>query len=354
MLDDTNLLAHAQINVFHNRFDSTPASTVTLAHALEMIRTGVYADQVRLLQQILTRQGKATYDREKAYRLAAFTFTGRFLPTRGNANLRQHSGIVHGDLDHLRTVVAIKQAIADNPRTAYAFISPSGVGLKLGVHIPLVPDDTAYKHAWHAVSTAYEALYGERWDPSGKDVSRLCFLSHDPALYWNPDAVVFEVPPVPIPKPRPPTPQLSVPRQHICHLDYAGQAIRTAGQMIETAELGMRHHTRLKAARLLVGYVAGGLLSEDQAYGALAHALVGHTDDLERALKTVVDGLKYGQAHPITLEALEADRQAWAAQRRPTEPLRAPDDPWDGIPTLPLRPYLGYRGITSRRGQLHG
>jgi hypothetical protein len=159
---------------------------------------------------------------------------------------------------------------------------------------------------------------------------------------------------VPIPKPRPPTPQLSVPRQHTCHLDYAGQAIRTAGQMIETAELGMRHHTRLKAARLLGGYVASGLLSADQAYGALAHALVGHTDDLERALKTVVDGLKYGQAHPITLEALEADRQAWAAQRRPTEPLRAPDDPWDGIPTLPLRPYLGYRGITSRRVQPHG
>jgi hypothetical protein len=73
--------------------------------------------------------------------------------------------------------------------------------------------------------------------------------------------------------------------------------------MIETAELGMRHHTRLKAARLLGGYVASGLLSEDQAYGALAHALVGHTDDRERALKTVVDGLKYGQAHPITLEA---------------------------------------------------
>jgi hypothetical protein len=41
---------------------------------------------------------------------------------------------------------------------------------------------------------------------------------------------------------------------------------------------------------------------------------VGHTDDLERALKTVEDGLAYGQAHPITLAELKAERQAWLDQ----------------------------------------
>jgi hypothetical protein len=86
--------------------------------------------------------------------------------------------------------------------------------------------------------------------------------------------------------------------------------------MIEAAEPGTRHHRRLKAARLLGGYVAGGLLTEDQAYGALAETLVGRTNDLERALKTVEDGLAYGQAHPITLEALEAERRSWLEAHR--------------------------------------
>ena len=55
----------------------------------------------------------------------------------------------------------------------------------------------------------------------------------------------------------------------------------------------------------------GNLLSQDEAYTILAQALVGHTEDIERALKTVEDGLRYGQDHPVTLEALEEDRQLW-------------------------------------------
>jgi hypothetical protein len=89
--------------------------------------------------------------------------------------------------------------------------------------------------------------------------------------------------------------------------------------MIQTADLGTRHHNRLKAARLLGGYVAGGLLSDDQAYGALSQALVGHTDDLPRSLKTVEDGLAYGRAHPITLEELEAERRRWLEQHCPLQ-----------------------------------
>jgi hypothetical protein len=134
-------------------------------------------------------------------------------------------------------------------------------------------------------------------------------VSHDLDLFWNPTAEMFDVPPAPILQPRPP--QRSISRQGYVYQGYAERAIYTAVQMILTAELGTRHHARLRAAHLLGGYVAGGLLSDDQAYGALAQALVGHTDDLERALKTVQDGLAYGAAHPITLEALEAERQAW-------------------------------------------
>jgi hypothetical protein len=145
---------------------------------------------VQTVRQVLARDGKGAYDRAEAS-LPAFTFGGLFSPTRGNAYLQQHSGIAHGDLDHLTDVEAAKRAICRNTQTAYAFVSPSATGLKVGVHIPVVADDAAYKHGWQAVATEYARLYAVRWDPSGKDISRLCFASWDPELYWNPDASVF-------------------------------------------------------------------------------------------------------------------------------------------------------------------
>jgi hypothetical protein len=243
-------LAHVMVSRFRNSFDSTPIADFNLQFALDGIRNGYYESAVNRVRHVLARHGKRDYDRAKAH-LKAFTFGGTFSPSRAKANLSQHSRIVLGDLDHLDSgnLLATKQALCGDPRTTCVFISPSATGLKVGVHVPQVSDDEGYKYAWQVVSMEYAELYGVTWDISGKDVSRLCFVSHDPDLYWNPDAVVFEVPPSPIPKPRPPTPQLSVPRQHTGHLDYAERAIQTATQMIQSAELGDRHHARLRAAR---------------------------------------------------------------------------------------------------------
>jgi hypothetical protein len=265
-------------------------------------------------------------------------------------------------------VDATKQTLASDPRTVYVFVSPSGTGLKLGVHVPIIENDAAYKHAWHVVREAFEEWYQAAWDPSGKDVSRLCFVSHDPDLYFNPKAPCFDVSPalqlsdnLSITQPNHSLPD---PRHHDSR-DYVERAIRTAIDMIASAELGTRHYTRLKAARLLGGYVGGGLLTEERAYSILAQALVGHTEHLERALQTVENGLKYGQAHPITLDDLVTDRDEWVRQHRHTHSRpewTPPDDscegtntgsspdgnPWEGTNTLLLKPYVGYRGLRSR------
>ena len=132
-------LPDAPVNRFRNSFDSTPIETLTLVQALETIRTGHYHSELRLVRAILVHRGKAAYDKAKA-QLSAFTFGGVFAPSRRNAHLQQHSGIVHGDLDHLSDVAAVKQAICRDPGTVYAFVSTSGGGLKLGVHVPVVAD----------------------------------------------------------------------------------------------------------------------------------------------------------------------------------------------------------------------
>jgi len=110
------------VNLFRSSFDSVPAQTLTLAQALETIRTGVYQRQVRRVRDVLARDGKRAYDQAKAS-LPAFAFGVTFVPSRGNAYLREHSGIVHGDLDHLSNVLAAKQALCNDPRTVYAFVN---------------------------------------------------------------------------------------------------------------------------------------------------------------------------------------------------------------------------------------
>ena len=101
---------------------------------------------------------------------------------------------------------------------------------------PVVADDAAYKRAWRLVSAHYERRYGGTWDPGGKDVSRLFFASYDTNAYVNFNAEMF----------------VMDGRQW-----YVEQAMKTAVQMITSADMGTLHDTRLRAARLLGGYVGG-------------------------------------------------------------------------------------------------
>jgi VirE N-terminal domain len=210
---------------------------------------------------------------------------------------------------------------------------------------------------WGAVIAYLRERYNLDVDPSGKDVSRLCFLSWDSDLYFNPHAQRFPVPPRVTPPSRPPTPpSVSRPVSADRRTRYAAQAIHTAVQMIDSSILGNRHHHRLKASELLGGYIAGGILSYDDAYAALEQVVERNTDDFRRSMKTIEDGLRHGQTRPITLDELEAERQAWLDQHLgpgPTDTRHGPPplgDPWAGRVTLPIRPYRGYRGLRPYRG----
>jgi hypothetical protein len=149
----------------------------------------------------------------------------------------------------------------------------------------------------------------------------------------------------PTPKPTPQRQDFDIPRDR--RERYAQRALEAAVAIIDASVPGTRHHARLRAAYLLGGYVAGGVLREGEAYEALRAAVERNTEDLSNALKTVRDGLRDGQERPISLEELEAERHAWIASRRPVAPAQhrtpAGQDPWEGRYTLPLRPYMGIR-----------
>ena len=174
-------LAACCIQRFDDLYSSTPSATLTLAEALDAITDGQYAADIRQVRAVWRRQGEEAYTLAKR-RLPQYTFAGTFAPTRNKAHLVQHSGVCHADIDHLVDLSTTKLRLQADPHVIYCFTSPRGDGLKYGVHVPVVADDEAYKHAWSTLAGAHATAYKVTWDPSGKDICRLCFVSWDPTL----------------------------------------------------------------------------------------------------------------------------------------------------------------------------
>jgi hypothetical protein len=198
----------------------------------------------------------------------------------------------------------------------YCFTSPRGDGLKYGVRVAKVPDDNAYKHAFGVLAAAHQQAYGVTWDPSGKDICRLCFVSWDPACYVNPHAEVYPVPP-PMVTPPPPRPLQrvgTVQRPTDAIQRRVQRAVETAIAMIDGSVPGQQHFARCRAAYLLGGFVSGGLLSYDEAYSTLEGPVERTAQNVLKAMKDIADCLAAGQSAPITAADLQAEWDAYRAR----------------------------------------
>ena len=141
-----------------------------------------YKTEVEEIRNLIAQGNKAEADNKKK-QLLAFTPSAVFTEKRQMPFLEMYSGFVHLDFDkltpeQLQTAFAIISKIS---YTSLCFISPSGNGLKVFVEVSteLEYHDIAYLQ----VQKYYEDATGLKADPSCKDVTRLCFMSHDPNAY---------------------------------------------------------------------------------------------------------------------------------------------------------------------------
>jgi hypothetical protein len=141
-----------------------------------------YKTEVEEIRNLIAQDNKAEADNKKK-QLLAFTPSAVFTEKRQMPFLEMYSGFVHLDFDkltpeQLQTAFAIISKIS---YTSLCFISPSGNGLKVFVEVSteLEHHDIAYLQ----VQKYYEDATGLKADPSCKDVTRLCFMSHDPNAY---------------------------------------------------------------------------------------------------------------------------------------------------------------------------
>jgi hypothetical protein len=135
---------------------------------------------------------KAGYDRIKR-EMEAFTPSADCSGGRNMNCVVGYTQVLCADVDNVGVdrVVALKEKAANCVYTMAVYISPSGRGLKIFVQV----DSSAEHHklAFKRVSEFYSALLEVPVDPSGSDITRLCFEGWDPELYYNEVAVVFHV-----------------------------------------------------------------------------------------------------------------------------------------------------------------
>jgi len=176
---------------------ATPVENVSLIILSNWIASGKYKEPVQEIRDLIA-QDRLEDAQIKKQQLPAFTPSATFRERRLLQNMEQYSGFVHLDFDKLtqEQLSTAFQIIAAIPYTFLCFVSPGGNGLKLFIEI-----NTCAEHhelAYQQVMQYYENATGLKADEKCKDITRLCFVSHDPQLYKNIYNEKFPVADVPV------------------------------------------------------------------------------------------------------------------------------------------------------------
>jgi len=162
--------------------NTKPHIHTTLRHIYTAIIGSHYKERTQQLRAI---SDPAQARKFKASNFDYCTFSGTFT-ARNDKALIKHSGLLCLDFDHLNNIEALFNQLLNDEYfdTLLLFRSPSGNGLKW--IIPIDITETTHANYFISVSNYIQATYNIEVDKSGKDISRACFLSHDPQAYINP------------------------------------------------------------------------------------------------------------------------------------------------------------------------
>ncbi len=174
-----------------------------ILEVLNDIKTGVFKNQVEEIRAAL-HQGDNHLGDSLKKQLQGFTTSGTFSNGRKAQLIEEYSNMLVIDIDKLSPdqLSHSKNLTMLAPYTFASFVSPSGNGLKIIVKVdcPKEHHDQAFKQ----VAEYYQQTLYIEIDQSGKDISRLCFMSYDPDCFIKENAEVFHVDVAQVAQPEPP------------------------------------------------------------------------------------------------------------------------------------------------------
>ena len=162
--------------------NSRPLKAVTLLDVYNYLVSQAAAPQTAKLRTLTDRSKARDF---KARHFDSVTFSGSF-SYRDAAHLKEPSGLLCADLDHLPDVEATFQTLLSDRffDTELLFRSPSGDGLKWVISLDY--KGHSHEEIFAAVANYVRKSYGLRIDPACKDICRACFLPCDTRAYLNP------------------------------------------------------------------------------------------------------------------------------------------------------------------------
>ena len=168
---------------FHAPITNTkPSSIFTLLDAYHYIIGDTAKERTKKLRSLGDAKQLRMF---KAANFDYCTFCGTFT-TRTDKALINHSGLLCIDFDHLQKLDSLRSQLLQDEYfdTQLLFRSPSGDGLKWVIEIDI--SQTSHADYFRSVANYLFQTYGVEADKSGKDISRACFLPHDPNCFINP------------------------------------------------------------------------------------------------------------------------------------------------------------------------
>jgi hypothetical protein len=159
-------------------FNDLQGHQVSVLGALERIRTGKSKALVEKAREAKTKKEAD----ELKKKLPAVCFSGTF-SKRKDSEMLEHSGYIVLDFDNVSDIAKKRSELSLISYITAVWLSPSGKGLKALVQIEW---KTMHKEHFDALMNDFPDI-----DKTGRNVSRLCFESYDPELYYNPNAEVY-------------------------------------------------------------------------------------------------------------------------------------------------------------------
>ena len=159
-----------------------PFQTVSLFRVYQMIHGPNYRTQTDELRSLKSEELQRQYKQQRL----DFILPAGIFSYANDSSLLKASGLLCMDLDNLENVEAMKQKLLDDRlfESMMLFRSPCGEGLKWFLKIDLSKCD--HRQWFTAVRNYLMKTYGltsEQVDSTSINVSRACWLCHDPDVY---------------------------------------------------------------------------------------------------------------------------------------------------------------------------
>ena len=176
---------------FYKGSTDTIGVEVDYKKILAGIKDGRWQKDIQNLLSLRESSGEDSYAESKKS-LPSFTIAGTF-HKRAMDQLKEWTTLIVLDIDNLekQQMYTLFAAFREDPFVHACFISPSGAGLKIIIKLLRFVGPENHLRAFLALEEYFKQNYAVALDKSGKDISRLCYVSYDPELYFNEESQEF-------------------------------------------------------------------------------------------------------------------------------------------------------------------